>query len=94
MLLSRRDMSCLVLLTTGLLANIIPDAKAEIPLVLLTNIDSEPLGGQPPQGSAPSTADFDCQIKYQRAGSGDLGGARHRHLPFPRRGAYGFRSQG
>ena len=27
----------------------------------------EPLGGQPPAGSSPSTKDFDYQIKYQRA---------------------------
>lgn len=27
----------------------------------------EPLGGQPPQGAAPSVKDFDYQIKYQRA---------------------------
>src|SRR5262245_39224293 len=27
----------------------------------------EPLGGQPPPGSAPSVKDFDYQIKYQRA---------------------------
>ena len=67
MLLSRREMSRLALLTSGLLANIIPDAKADIPLVPLTNTDFEPLGGQPPQGSAPSVADFDYQLKYQRA---------------------------
>jgi len=28
---------------------------------------SEPLGGQPPAGASPSVADFDYQIKYQRA---------------------------
>ena len=28
---------------------------------------TEPLGGQPPPGSAASTKDFDYQIKYQRA---------------------------
>src|SRR5262245_56549429 len=26
----------------------------------------EPIGGQPPAGSAPSVKDFDYQIKYQR----------------------------
>jgi hypothetical protein len=28
---------------------------------------TEPLGGQPPEGSKPSVADFDHQVKYQRA---------------------------
>src|SRR5262245_25977968 len=44
------------------------------PLIDLASVTSalaqggrEPLGGQPPPGSAPSVKDFDYQIKYQRA---------------------------
>jgi hypothetical protein len=40
---------------------------ASAPLVPLINRDFDPLGGEPPQGSAPSVKDFDYQIKYQRA---------------------------
>jgi hypothetical protein len=48
------------LITTALAAVFaITSAHAQNPM--------EPLGGQPPPGSAPSVKDFDYQIKYQRA---------------------------
>ena len=34
-------------------------SKAEMP--------TDPIGGKPPAGSVPSVADFDYQVKYQRA---------------------------
>lgn len=46
-----------------------------VAMVPLSNRDFEPLGGQPPQGSMPSVADFDYQIKYQRAFEAILWGA-------------------
>jgi len=68
MLLSRREIHRLALATTGLLAGGMPIANAtSAPLVPLINKDFDPLGGEPPQGSAPSITDFDYQIKYQRA---------------------------
>lgn len=68
MLLSRREIHRLTLASAGLLAGGAPAADATpAPLVPLVNRDFDPLGGQPPQGSAPSTPDFDYQIKYQRA---------------------------
>src|SRR5262249_32775008 len=41
------------------------DAASNAPA--LAQDGQEPLGGQPPPGSAPSVKDFDYQIKYQRA---------------------------
>lgn len=38
-----------------------------VPTVAGPGMPDEPLGGQPPAGSAPSVKDFDYQIKYQRA---------------------------
>lgn len=67
-LLSRREMHRLTLASAGLFAVGVPAANAApAPLVPLINKDFDPLGGQPPQGAAPSTPDFDYQIKYQRA---------------------------
>ncbi|WP_447981649.1 DUF1254 domain-containing protein [Achromobacter kerstersii] len=43
------------------------DAAATPRLTVGAGDKSEPLGGQPPAGAAPSVADFDYQIKYQRA---------------------------
>ncbi|OZI40407.1 hypothetical protein CEG14_01165 [Bordetella genomosp. 1] len=37
------------------------------PLAVGAGDESEPLGGQPPAGAAASVADFDYQIRYQRA---------------------------
>ncbi|MBP3956134.1 DUF1254 domain-containing protein [Gemmata sp. G18] len=37
------------------------------PYRYLGNATKEPLGGQPPEGVRPSQADFDYQVKYQRA---------------------------
>lgn len=42
-------------------------AMSGVPTLAGPGMPGEPLGGQPPAGSRPSVADFDYQIKYQRA---------------------------
>lgn len=68
MLLSRRQIHHLLLTTSGFFAGAVSAANAApAPLVPLVNKGFTPLGGESPQGSAPSVTDFDYQIKYQRA---------------------------
>ncbi|MBL8659186.1 MAG: DUF1254 domain-containing protein [Rhodospirillales bacterium] len=68
--ISRRD----VLSTAAASVAMLATAGTRTTLVLLPLASPalaqggmEPLGGQPPQGSAPSVPDFDYQIKYHRA---------------------------
>jgi hypothetical protein len=71
MLTTRRELHSLLLGSAALLvggsASMGQSGSLDAPMVPLTNRDFEPFGGQPPQGSKPSVADFDYQIKYQRA---------------------------
>ena len=81
MQVTRRDLHRLTLgsaVLTGAALGSQSSAEAgtlETKMVPLTNTDFEPLGGQPPQGSRPSTDNLDYQVKYQRAFEAILWGA-------------------
>jgi hypothetical protein len=58
----------LLLATVGFLLAMGREALAQnTPTVAGPGMPNEPLGGQPPVGSAPSVKDFDYEIKYHRA---------------------------
>ncbi|PZR00654.1 MAG: hypothetical protein DI533_08960 [Cereibacter sphaeroides] len=81
MLMNRRDLHRLTIGSAiglfGSVSGLVRPASAQTAarVVPLTNRDFEPLGGQPPQGSRPSSDDLDYQVKYQRAFEAILWGA-------------------